>query len=271
MKQNIKQEQMVISLGSKIGIPYLVWHAEKQQWFKCESNDPIHDRDVPRPTYRTALVHVPNKGTRSERIPIPPESPVVRSVEYLKDLLYSYRHDGLQLAVEDAETGAPVRIVEIRAIGKQLPAYIPTVNEHNTTDATEEELAAHHRKISASPEVSDDFPWIASAYWNDFMGASTALWLPEQQQWMRTDALEYPRCLPLSGKFLATERELGYGGQARQANGSLHFDWFPVLYEVVTERPCTISIQAAYSGKRHSFTVRGHIRPAESTTSSSTH
>ena len=218
MKQNTKQGQMVIHLGREIGIPFRVWHAEKQEWIKNESTAPILYRYVPRPTYHTVLVHVPNKGTRSEHIPIPPESPVVRSAEYLQNL-----------------------------------------------------LSRHHLKISASPEVSDDFPWIASAYWNDFVGGSTELWLPEQQQWVRADALEYPRCLPHSGKFLATERELGYGGEARQANGSLHFDWFPVLYEQVTERPCTISIQAAYSGKRHSFTVRGHIRPAESTTSSSTH
>ena len=80
MKQDTQQEQMVIYLGSEIGIPFRVWHAEKQEWIKCESSDPIRDRNVPRPTYRTVLVHVPNKGTRSERIPIPPESPVVRSI-----------------------------------------------------------------------------------------------------------------------------------------------------------------------------------------------
>ena len=237
MKHSPNKEHMVISLGCKIGIPHLVWHAEKQQWIKCESTDPIRDRNAPRPTYHTVLVHVPNKGTRSERIPIPPESPVVRSVEYLKDLLHSYRHDGLQLAVEDAETGAPVRIVEIRAIGKQLPAYIPTMNEHNTTDATEEELAAYHRKISDSPLVSGDFLWISDAYWNNFVGDNTELWLPEQQQWLRADALEYPRSLPHVGNYLTTEREHGYGGHVRQADGSLLFDWFPVLYGVVTELP----------------------------------
>ena len=271
MKHNTQQEQMIFSLGSEIGIPYLVWHAEKQQWIKCESSDPIRDRNVPRPTYRTVLVHIPNKGTRSERIPIPPESPVVQSMEFLNNILRHHSREGLQLAVEDAESGEPVRIVSLRSLGEQQPAYIPTVHDHDTTAATQDELEDYHRRISESPEVSEDFPWIASAYWNDFMGGSTELWLPEQQQWVRADALEYPRCLPHGGKFLTMEREHGYGGHVRQADGSLHFDWFPVLYELVTERPCTISIQAGYIGKRHRFTVRGQIRPAESTTSSSTH
>ena len=261
---------MVISLGCKIGIPYLVWHAEKQQWIKCESTDPIRDRNAPRPTYHTVLVHVPNKGTRSERIPIPPESPVVRSVECLQNMLWHHRHEGLQLAVEDAVSGEPVRIVEIRTIGKQLPAYLPTVYEHDTTAATAEELQNYRRKISASPLVSEDFPWISDAYWNDFVGGSTELWLPEQQQWMRADALEYPRCMPHGGNYLTTEREHGYGGHVRQADGSLHFDWYPVLYEVVTERPCTISIQAGYQGNRHRFTVRGQARPTENATNTPT-
>lgn len=271
MKQNSQQEQMVIYLGSEIGLPFRVWHAEKQEWIKCESTDPIRDRDVPRPTYRTVLVHVPNKGTRSERIPIPPESPVVRSVEHLQNLLSSHRRDGLQLAVEDAETGEPVRIVAIRSINKQQPAYIPTVYEHDTTGATAEELEDYCRRISASPGVSDDFPWYASAYWNDFVGGSTELWLPEQQQWLRADALEYPRSLPHGGNYLTTEREHGYGGHVRLADGSLLFDWFPVLYEVVTERPCTISIQAGYRNKLHRFTVRGQARPAATTTNAPTH
>lgn len=271
MKQHTKNEQMVISLGSEIGIPFRVWHAENQQWIKCESTDPIRDRDVPRPTYRTVLVHVPNKGTRSERIPIPPELPVVRRVEYLHDLLQTYRKDGLQLAVEDAESGEPVRILSIRSVGKQMPAYLPTVYEHDTTTATAEEQEAYHRKISASPGVRDDFPWYANSLWNDFVGGSTELWLPEQQQWVRADALEYPRCLPHGGNYLTMEREHGYGGHVRQADGSLLFDWFPVIYELVPEHPCTISILAGYRGARHRFTVRGQIRPANTTTQSLTH
>ena len=91
MKQNTQQKQMVIHLGSEIGIPFRVWHAEKQEWIKCESTDPIRDRNVPRPSYRTVLIHVPMAGTRSERIPIPPESPVIRSVECLQDLMSRYR------------------------------------------------------------------------------------------------------------------------------------------------------------------------------------
>lgn len=270
MKQNTQQEQMVIYLGSEIGLPFQVWHAEKQEWIKCESTDPIRDRNVPRPTYRTVLIHVPNKGTRSELIPIPPESPVVRSVEHLQNLLSSHRRDGLQLTVEDAESGEPVRIVAIRSINKQQPAYIPTMYDNDTTAATEEELEAYRRKISASPAVSDDFPWFASSFWNDFVGGSTELWLPEQQQWLRADALEYPRCQPHGGHYVTTEREHGYGGHVRQADGSLHFDWFPVLYEVVTERPCTISIQAGYRNKLHRFTVRGQARTATAPTNAPT-
>lgn len=259
---------MVIYLGSEIGIPFRVWHAEKQEWIKTESTDPIRDRDVTRPTYRTVLVHVPNKGTRSERIPIPPESPVVRSVEHLHNLLRSHRRDGLQLAVEDAESGEPVRIVTIRSINEQLPAYIPTVYEHDTSTTTAEELEAYHCKISASPTVSDDFPWFASEYWNNFVGGSTELWLPEQQQWVRADALEYPRCLPLGGKHLTMEREHGYGGHVRKPDGSLLFDWFPVIYELVTERPCTINIAAGYNGKLRRFSVRGQVRTTTESTQS---
>ena len=115
---------MVIALGSEIGLPFQVWHDEKQQWFKSESDTPIRDRDVPRPIYRTVLVRAPKGGCRSEQIPIPPESPVVRSVEYLKNLLRNHKHEGIQLAVEDAEGGEPVRIVSIRSIGEQKPANI---------------------------------------------------------------------------------------------------------------------------------------------------
>lgn len=100
---------MVIALGSEIGLPFQVWNAEKQRWFKSESNEPIRDRDIPRPTYRTVLVNAPKGGCRSERIPIPAESPVVRSVEHLQDLLRDHKREGLQLAVEDAEGGEPVR------------------------------------------------------------------------------------------------------------------------------------------------------------------
>ena len=260
MKQDTQQEQMVIYLGSEIGIPFRVWHAEKQEWIKNESTDPIRDRDVPRPSYRTVLVHVPNKGTRSERIPIPPESPVVRSVEQLHNLLRSHRRDGLQLAVEDAESGEPVRIVAIRSINEQQPAYIPAVYEHDTSTATEEELEAYRRRISVSPGVSEDFPWFSSAYWNYFVSGSTELWMSELQQWVRADALEYPRCLPHGGKFMTMEREHGYGGHVRQPDGSLHFDWFPVIYELVLERPCTISILAGYIGKCHRLSVRGQMR-----------
>ena len=271
MKHCPNKKHMVISLGSEIGIPFRVWHAEKQEWIKNESTAPIRDRDVPRPTYRTVLVHIPNKGTRSERLPIPSESPVVRSVEHLQNLLHTYRKEGLQLAVEDAVSGEPVRIVTIRNINKQQPAYIPTLYEHDTTAATEEELETYRRKISVSPGVSDDFPWYASSYWNDFVGGSTELWLPEQQQWQRADALEYPHCRPHGDKFLTTEREHGYGGHVQQADGSLLFDWFPVLYELETERPCTISILAGYRNKLHRFTVRGQALPTVDTTNTPTH
>ena len=270
MKQDANKEQMVITLGSEIGLPFQVWHEEKQQWIKCESNNPIRDRDIPRPTYRTVLVNAPKGGCRSERIPIPPESPVVRSVEHLQDLLRDHKREGLQLAVEDAEGGEPVRIVSIRLIGEQKPAYIPSLYEHDTAAATEEELEDYRRRMSASPGVSDDFPWYSSSYWNDFVGGSTELWLPEQQQWVRADALEYPRCLPHNGKFVTMEREHGYGGHVRQPDGSLHFDWFPVIYELVLERPCTISIQAGYRNKLHRFTVRGQARPAATTTNAPT-
>lgn len=271
MKQNAKQEQMVIALGSEIGIPFQVWHDEKQQWFKSESNEPIRDRDKPRPTYRTVLVAAPKGGCRSEQIPIPPESPVVRSVEHLQNLLRHHRREGLQLAVEDAEGGEPVRIVSIRSIGEQKPAYIPTLYEHDTSAATEEELEDYRRRISASPGVSDDFPWYSGAYWNDFVGGSTELWLPEQQQWVQADALEYPRCLPHNGKFVTMEREHGYGGHVRQPDGSLHFDWFPVIYELVLERPCSISILAGYKGKYLHFRVRGQVRPTTEAVQDSNH
>lgn len=271
MKQNAKQEQMVIALGSEIGLPYQVWHEEKQQWIKCESDNPIRDRDVPRPTHRTVLENAPMGGCRSVRIPIPPESPVVKSVEQLQDMLHYYRREGLQLAVEDAEGGEPVRILAIRFVGKQVPAFIPTVYEHDTTAATEEELADYHRRISASPGVSEDFPWYASSCWNDFVGGSTELWLPEQQQWVRAAELEYPRCLPHEGKFLTMEQEHGYGGLVPQEDGSVLFDWFPVIYEVVLERPCTINIAAGYNGKRRRFTMRGQTHPADEVSQAPTH
>ena len=257
MEQN--EEQMIISLGSEIGLSFQVWNDEKQQWFKSESDDPIRDRNMPRPTYHTVLVRAPKGGCRSERIPIPPESPVVRNVEHLKNLLRDHRSKGLQLAVEDAESGEPVRIVSIRSLGEQKPAYIPTLYEHDTSAATEEELEDYRRRISASPGVSEDFPWFSSAYWNYFVGGSTELWLPEQQQWVRADTLEYPRCLPHEGKFMTMEREHGYGGHVRQPDGSLHFDWFPVIYELVLERLCSISILAGYIDKRHRFSVRGQM------------
>lgn len=60
MEQN--KEQMIIALGSEIGLPFQVWHDEKQQWFKSESNTPICDRDKPRPTYHTVLVRAPKGG-----------------------------------------------------------------------------------------------------------------------------------------------------------------------------------------------------------------
>ena len=53
---------MVIALGSEIGLPFQVWHDEKQQWFKSESDTPIRDRDIPRPTYRMVLVNAPKGG-----------------------------------------------------------------------------------------------------------------------------------------------------------------------------------------------------------------
>lgn len=271
MKPSAKQEQMVIALGSEIGLPFQVWHEEKQQWIKCESDTPIRDRDMPRPTHRTALVNAPMGGCRSVRIPIPPESPVVRSVEHLLDMLRSYRNEGLQLAVEDAAGGEPVRIVEIRFVGKQVPAYIPAMYEHDTTNATAEELAAYRRRISASPGVSDDFAWYASSCWNDFEGGSTELWLPEQQQWVRAEALEYPRCLPHNGKYLTMEQEHGYGGLVAQKDGSVLFDWFPVIYEVVLEHPCTINIAAGYNGRRRHFTMRGQNRPANEVSQAPTH
>ena len=271
MKQDANKEQMVITLGSEIGLPFQVWHEEKQQWIKCESNDPIRDRDVPRPTHRTVLENAPMGGCRSVRIPIPPESPVVKSVDQLRDMLRSHRREGLQLAVEDAEGGEPVRILEIRFIGEQQPAYIPTVYEHDTTNASEEELEDYRRRISASPGVSDDFPWYASSCWNDFVGGSTELWLPEQQQWVRAEALEYPRCLPHDGKYLTMEQEHGYGGLVHMEDGRVLFDWFPVLYEVVLERPCTISILAGYNGKRRSFTMRGQVRLADEVSQAPTH
>ena len=71
--------------------------------------------------------------------------------------------------------------------------------------------------------------------------------------------------------FMEMEREHGYGGHVRQADGSLLFDWFPVIYELVTERPCTINIAAGYNGKLHRFTVRGQARPAATTTNAPTH
>lgn len=227
MTQNAKQEQMVIALGSEIGIPFRVWHEEKQQWIKCESDNPIRDRDVPRPTHRTVLVNAPMGGCRSVRIPIPPESPVVRSVESLQDMLHYYRREGLQLAVEDAEGGEPVRILAIRFVGKQVPAFIPTVYEHDTTAATEEELADYHRRISSSPGVSEDFPWYASSCWNDFVGGSTELWLPEQQQWIRAAELEYPRCLPHEGKFLTMEKSTAMAGSCRRRTAACCSTGFP--------------------------------------------
>ena len=60
---------------------------------------------------------------------------------------------------------------------------------------------------------------------------------------------------------MTMEREHSYGGHVRQPDGSIHFDWFPVIYELVLERPCTISILAGYKGKYLRFRVRGQVRP----------
>ena len=60
---------MVIALGSEIGLPFQVWDAEKQRWFKSESNEPIRDRDIPRPTYRTVLVNAPKGGLPQRAYP----------------------------------------------------------------------------------------------------------------------------------------------------------------------------------------------------------
>lgn len=38
---------MIIALGREIGFPFQVWDAEKQQRFKCESNEPIRELDIP--------------------------------------------------------------------------------------------------------------------------------------------------------------------------------------------------------------------------------
>ena len=47
MEQN--EEKMVIALGSEIGLPFQVWHDEKQQWFKSESNEPIRSISEQKP------------------------------------------------------------------------------------------------------------------------------------------------------------------------------------------------------------------------------
>ncbi|MBQ4635678.1 MAG: hypothetical protein IJB64_04505 [Akkermansia sp.] len=108
-------------------------------------------------------------------------------------------------------------------------------------------------------------------YLGSEIGIPFRVWHEEKQQWLRADALEYPRCLPHGGNYLTTEREHGYGGHVRRADGSALFDWFPLLYEVVTERPCTINIQAGHRNKLHRFTVRGQAHPAATTTNAPTH
>ncbi len=238
-----EQKQLSIQLGSHSRIAFQVWDEERGKWFKSESLNPMKNRDQPRATQKYIMERAPLGGWRSRLVEIPEHAPVYRNMEYLCGLLQ--RNTGLVLGVETANGGI-VRIRELHAIHHQLPAYIPTLYAETTANADEHALEQYRKKITQSPPVSDDFPWYSDNFWNAFVGADAELWLPNSNRWAKAGELEFPNSVSYNNGFLTMEREHGYGGAELNEAGELRFDWFPVLYNLVTEAPCEFLLLAGY-------------------------
>lgn len=238
-----EQKQISTQLGSHSRIAFQVWDEERGKWFKSESLNPMKNRDLPRATQKYIMERAPLGGWRSRLIEIPEEAPVFRNMEYLYNLLRN--NTGLLLGVETAN-GDIVRIRELCAIHHQLPCYIPTLYKETTANADEHALEQYQKMITQSPPVSDDFPWYSDNFWNGFVGSDTELWLPDCRRWAKAGELEFPNCAGYENGFLTMEREHGYGGAELNEDGELRFDWFPVLYNLVTETPCEFLLRLGY-------------------------
>ena len=63
---------------------------------------------------------------------------------------------------------------------------------------------------------------------------------------MKAKELEFPACAEYRYGFLTMEQEHGYGEAEITTEGEVRFDWFPVLYHLVLERPCELEVLAGY-------------------------
>lgn len=238
-----EQKQISIQLGSHSRIAFQVWDEERGRWFKSESLAPLSDRDILRPKQKYILERAAMGGCRSRLVEIPEDAPVFRNMEQLSSLIW--HNKGLILGVETTH-GSIVRIRKLSAIHHQLPAYIPALYAESTTNADEKDLEEYRRRITQSPEVSEDFPWYSDNFWNGFVGGNTELWIPASGKWMKAKELEFPVCATHSYGFLTMEQEHGYGEAEITAEGEVRFDWFPVLYHLVLECPCELEVLAGY-------------------------
>ena len=254
--QNTLQEQKQISiqLGSHSRIAFQVWDEERGRWFKSESSDPLSDRDIPRPKQKYILERAAMGGCRSRLVEIPEDAPVFRNMEQLSSLLW--HNKGLILGVETTH-GSIARIRELSAIHHQLPAYIPALYAESTAGADAKAMEEYREQIAHCPPVGDDFPWYADQFWNGFVGGNTELWIPASGKWMKAKELEFPACAEYRYGFLTMEQEHGYGEAEITTEGEVRFDWFPVLYQLVLERPCELEVLAGY---RESITVPLTVR-----------
>ena len=238
-----EQKQVSIQLGSHSRIAFQVWDEERGRWFKSESSAPLRDRDIPRPTQKRILEPAPKGGWRTRMEEIPEDAPVYRNMEHLCRLLQHNKE--LVLGVETT-VGNIVRICGLSAIHHQLPAYIPALYAESTAGADAKAMEEYRRRITQSPEVSEDFPWYADQFWNGFVGGDTELWIPASGKWMKAKELEFPACAEYRYGFLTMEQEHGYGEAEITTEGEVRFDWFPVLYQLVLERPCELEVLAGY-------------------------
>ena len=238
-----EQKQISIQLGSHSRIAFQVWDEERGKWFKSESSAPLRDRDIPRPTQKRILEPAPKGGWRTRVEEIPEDAPVYRNMEHLCRLLQ--HNKGLVLGVETT-VGNIVRICGLSAIHHQLPAYIPALYAESTAGADAKAMEEYREKITHCPPVGDDFPWYADQFWNGFVGGDTELWVPASGKWMKAKELEFPACAEYRYGFLTMEQEHGYGEAEITTVGEVRFDWFPVLYQLVLERPCELEVQAGY-------------------------
>lgn len=245
---------MVIHLGSQIRLAYQWWDEERKVWFKSESFNPLQDRDKERPKFHTVLVQVPNKGWRSEQIPIKDDEPVMRNVEDIRRILRDNKN--LQLGIETHD-GKVVRVLSLEEISHQCPAFIPAFYDEDRSNDDEEIIANYRSHITSSPPACRDFPWYAENYWHRFMGGDTEVRIPNSEEWLQVDTLEFPRCIPCGDGFVTMEQEHGYGDSTVNEDGTVRFDYFPPLYKLVLAEPCELSIVAGYRDELLQFVMRG--------------